>query len=447
MMNMILQVCIGMCVLGILVLIHELGHFVAAKLGGIRVLTFSIGFGKPLFQKNVGGTVYQIGAIPVGGFVHMAGEHPEDTRENADDEFTSKPIWLRACVAMAGPAANYLSAIVILWIVYVAGVKQETYLDRPVVGAAAESSPALEAGFQPGDSIIRINGVPIRSWEDVENRFSRQETVYEISYIRGGREAVALMTVPAARGYGMPKYPHGGLLPALPPVIGAVNPGQPAAEAGLKPGDEISAIDGRIIHSWYELSHVVSLFDTARAALNITIKRADTSFVTAITPVYNEEAKRYLLGITVGTPPSRIVRHGLSAAFRKALDKTWQYTTMIFDVVGKLFTKKVSARQLAGPLGIVQMSGVAALGGLSAVLNFMALIGINLAMLNMFPLIITDGGLLLFLILEALRGKPLSRKHQEIVNRIAIAFFVGLFIFVTFNDIQRTPLFFRLISK
>jgi regulator of sigma E protease len=447
MTSLLLQVIIGVLVLGILVFLHELGHFIAAKSFGIRVLAFSIGFGKPVLKITRGGTEYRFSMIPVGGYVHMAGEHPEDETAAAPDEFPSKPVWQRAVVVVAGPVANIISAAFILWVVFISGVNQEIYLDRPVVGAVADSSAARTAGFAAGDSIITINGHKVASWNDIEKHFTRQELDYQVTYSRDGQENTTLISVPAIKGYGIPDNPHGGLQPSLPAIIGIVTEGGPADEAGLEAGDVILTANDKTIHSWFELSGIVALYDSSAGPLAIGVLRADSSFNILTTPRFNKEMNRSLLGIQVGIPPARTVRYNPFQAFVKAMEKTWEYTAMIFNVIEKLASRKVSAKQLAGPIGIVQMSGMAALSGFSSILTFMALIGVNLAVINLFPLVITDGGVLLFLIIEAIRGRPLSRKKQEMINRAAIAFFLMLFLFVTFNDIQRFPFLMRLIGR
>jgi regulator of sigma E protease len=173
--------------------------------------------------------------------------------------------------------------------------------------------------------------------------------------------------------------------------------------------------------------------------MQLIVKRNDSTIILCPEPEFSKNESRYLLGILVAQPPTRIVKYSLTAAIPKALDKSWEYTTMIFDILGKLISNEVSPKQLAGPVGIIQMSGVVALGSFVALLNFMALIGINLGVLNLFPLIITDGGVLLFLLYESIRGKPLSLKAQAAFNRAAIIFFIMLFVYVTFNDIMRIP--------
>jgi len=185
------KIAIGIVILGILVLIHELGHFIAAKACKIRVLAFSIGFGKVLLHKQIGTTDYRISAIPFGGYVKMAGEHPEDGQADhvpGPDEFPSKPVWQRAIVAVAGPLANFVSAVLMLWFMFMSGVEQPTYYDRAVVGGVADSSAAMEAGLQANDSILTMNGKPIANWNDIEDRFSMLDKQYEITLLRGGEK-------------------------------------------------------------------------------------------------------------------------------------------------------------------------------------------------------------------------------------------------------------------
>ncbi len=445
---MIIQtVIIGALVLGILVFVHELGHFLVAKANGIRVLAFSIGFGKPLFTKTIGDTEYRISAIPFGGYVHMAGEHPEDEHESKPDEFNAKPIWQRALVAIGGPGANYIMSFFLLWFVFLMGVEQERYLDRPVVGAVAEGAVADSAGLQAGDSIVSVNGSPIESWTDFQQTLTEMDPAYDLELMRNGEQVRISLDMKNPMDAGIQGNPMGGMLPAVPAKIGQVQEQSAAMQAGLKEGDSIVAINGDTIHSWFQLSWRVSEYDSAGGPLGVTVERGDSTVTILATPAYSDQEDRYLLGISPAQAPTRTIKYGMFAAFNQAVERSWEYTTMIFDVLGKLFSRQVSPDQLAGPVGIVQMSGVVALGGLAAIMNFMALIGINLAVINLFPLIITDGGMLMFLALEKIRGKPLSLKSQMMVNRIAIAAFIALFLFVTFNDVRRIPQLFEILGR
>ncbi len=444
-MTSLLSIILGLVVLGILVFIHELGHFLAAKRFGIKVLAFSLGFGTPLYRRTINGTEYRIGAIPFGGYVKMAGENPEEERTGSADEFHSKPVWQRMGVAIAGPLFNYISAFIMLWVMFIAGIERPLYLDSPVIGAVVEGSVAELAGLVPGDSIAEVNGRRVYDWEEVETSFARQERSYTISVLRHGKRINFTLEMQPV-GAALPKSPTGGLLPALPAVVGEVLPGSPAEKAGIMKDDILISINDRPIHSWFELVSAVEK-TASGAKVSIDLLRSKKKITVALIPQYDSIAKKPIIGVRVGEGGSRTIRYSSGRAVVKALDKGWEFTTMIFDVLAKLITRKVSANQLSGPLGIIPASGFMMLQGLAPVLNFMALIGINLAVLNMLPLIITDGGLILFLIIEAIRRKPLSLKTQLAFNRIAIAFFLALFIFVSLNDIRRLPEYFRIFGK
>ena len=443
-MTLLLQLIAGLFVLGILVLIHELGHFIIAKACGVRVLTFSIGFGRPLITKIIGNTEYRISSIPFGGYVHMAGEHPEDGHEGASDEFTSKPVWQRASVAIAGPASNVITSILFLWILYMVGVQSQVYQKSTIIGTVEKDSPALKAGLEPKDSIISINNSLVKNWNQIKKEFTLQEKSYEISYTRKGEKKNVTIDMSYDENEGIPKFPLGGLEPVFPPRIGEVTSGSPAEKNGILPDDHILTIDNITINTWTQIPELVSNYDSILGPIQLVIMRDDSIVIINAVPLYNTDYKRFLLGIA---PATETVRYGMIEAIPKALEKSWEYTTLIFDMLSKLAKRKVSPKQLAGPVGIIQMSGAAALGSLTFLLTFMALIGINLAVINLFPLIITDGGVLLFLIIEGIRGKPLTLKTQLLLNRIAIAFFIALFVFVTFNDIMRIPKIFKIWGK
>ena len=444
-MTSILSIILGLVVLGILVFIHELGHFLAAKWCGIKVLAFSLGFGTPIYKRTVNETEYRIGTIPFGGYVKMAGENPEEERKGTPDEFQSKPIWQRMTVAIAGPLFNYLSAFIMLWVMFIAGTERPLYLERPVIGAVRDSSIARGAGLLAGDSIFTVNGRAVTDWEGIETAFAQQERSYTLAFVRQGTKQTVRMDMKHS-GASIPKDITGGLLPPLPAVVAEVLPASAAEKAGIKKDDRILSIDGKPIHSWFEL---VSTVEQSRAdmALSLVLLRGNKELPITLVPKYDSTAKKPLIGVRVSEGAGRIIRYSPARAVAKAIDRGWEFTTMIFDVLGKLIARKVSANQLSGPLGIIPASGFMMLQGLAPILNFMALIGINLAVLNLLPLIITDGGLIFFMIIEAIRRKPLSLKTQLVFNRIAIAFFLALFLFVSFNDVKRLPEYFRLFGK
>ena len=436
----ILQIVIGLLVLGVLVLIHELGHFIAAKSFGIRVLSFSIGFGKVIFKKEYKGTEYRISSVPFGGYVHMAGEHPEDEQKGEDSDFMAKPIWQRAVVAIAGPAANIVTSFLFLWIVFMGGVERELFLDDTTIGAITKDTPAKSSGLKPGDKILSINGKDVNSWEEINQELAFQYDEYDIAIIRNGVDTNMAISGELMKKSDRLKVPAAGLIPPYPALIGAVSEGSPAEVAGLKAGDTIIAIDNQSIHSWYQIPGAISAYNEVLGALQIIVKRNDFIQVLNVEPKMMKEENRYIVGITVAPPQTQKITYSPIVSISKAWSKTVEYTGMIFTVLKKLVTGGVSPKQLAGPVGIVQMSGTVAFGGLFALLNFMALIGINLGVVNLFPLVITDGGLLSLLLVEAIRRKPLSLKTQLFLNRTFMLLFLALFMLVTFNDILRVPL-------
>jgi regulator of sigma E protease len=443
--NMIISVVLGLLVLGILVIVHELGHFLAAKYFRIRVLAFSIGFGRPLWHKEINGTDYRVCSIPFGGYVHMAGEHPEDREAGAKpdpDEFTAKPTWQRAIVAFAGPAFNFIFALICLWVMFMLGEQRPLYLDSTVIGGTADSSASRAAGLISGDRIVSINGKPAANWDDMEAAFSRFDRQYSITVARGDSTFAVTLVMPLLKGKNLPA-PMAGLQTAMPPRIGAVLPGKPADKAGLRKNDLILSINGDTMGAWESVVQTISHYDTARGPAIIRVLRRDSVVALTILPAYDAVEKRFLIGMQAAQPASRVVKYSPRTAIVPALKKAREHAVLIFVMLRKLASREVSPENLSGPIGIVQISGILALLGPVVILNFMALIGINLAVLNLFPLIITDGGLLLFLLIETIRKKPLPLSMQSMINRIAIAFFIALFVYVTFNDIMRLPMVFE----
>ncbi|MFP4163132.1 MAG: RIP metalloprotease RseP [Chitinispirillaceae bacterium] len=444
-MTFTLAILIGIPVLGILVFVHELGHFLMAKACKINVLTFSLGFGAPLIKKSWKGTEYRISAIPFGGYVRMAGENPEEEHNGSPDEFSSKPIWQRALVALAGPVANFLFAMLLLWIAFMYGVERPLYLDNSIVGAVVDSSAADKAGFQPEDTILAINGQSVKGWGQIETHLGQQLKKYVLKVKRDDQILKLDMRIKRS-GPGIPENPTGGLLPpTLPSVVGSLTKNSVAKEH-LQKGDTLLSVDGKAVSCFEQFALEVGDYKPSDSAISINVKRQSKTFDVNLTPRFDSTRNRYLLGIGPAKPQSKYVSYGPGEAAGHMMDKSREYTTMIFDVLSKLFSGQVSASQLSGPLGIIPASGMMALQGFSNILDFMALIGINLGVLNLLPLVITDGGLIVFLGIEAVRGKPLSLKTQMTVNKVAMIFFLGLFIFVSINDIIRIPDFLRIFK-
>jgi len=439
----VLSIIIGILILGIMVIIHELGHFTAAKLLRFRVLAFSVGFGKVLLKKTIGETEYRISAIPFGGYVKMAGEQPDDEHTGEAHEFTVKPKWQRAVVAIAGPLANYLSAILMLWVMYMYGVEHPKYLDRPVIGFIADSSAAQAAGLAAGDSIVAVDGSSLSSWDELDDRFMSAGRELKVSVMRNSemQNHVILRNPQNGPLFSAPF----GMLPAVPAVVGRVNDTLPAGKAGLKSGDTLLKIDSIKLCSWFQISDILKQGKPG-VPRQVELNRNGALATYSVIPHFDSSSKRSILGIEMKQPEMRMIRYSPVPAFGRCLNRTWSFTTMIFDVFGKLISRQVSTTELSGPVGIIPASGAIALQGLSPILNFMALISINLGVLNLFPLVITDGGLLLFLLIEVIRRKPLAIDTQIRINQIAIAFFIAFFFYVSLNDIHRLPEIFRIFG-
>lgn len=431
-----MQIILGILVLSLLVLLHELGHFAAAKLLKIPVLVFSIGFGKPLLKKKIGETEYRICPILFGGFVQMEGDEPGKPSENG---FNSRPIWQRATVAIAGPMVNLVTAFLFLLVMYTIGTPFASYLDSTKIGFISNTSPAYNK-LMPGDVILTINGSAVEEWEEVDIALKDLSKSHKVLYSRNGIEDSTEFTIAIPDPDKIDQFDH-GIAPFLLPVVGDVGPGTPAAKGNLQTEDTILALNNTPINGWYQIPEVIAEIckDSAQAIV-FTVK-SDTIRNLEITPEYNSDAKRYLAGFS---PRAEfyIRKYSGSEIIMRSKNKFIDYFLMIFDVLGKVGRGEVSVGHLSGPLAIIMISGTAAQAGIAALLNFMALISINLGVLNLMPLVITDGGILSLLCVEAIMKKPVPEKVQQSLATAFTLIFISLFVFVSFHDIIRIPLFF-----
>lgn len=432
----VLQVVIGLLILSFLVFAHEFGHFIVARLVGIRVLVFSIGFGRKIWRKVIGNTEYCISALPLGGYVKLAGQDPDEEPSYGSEDYRAKKIWQRAAVVFAGPFANYLLAVVVLWILFMGGVRERPMVDDMVVGGVADTSAALAAGVAIGDRILELDGSKVSSWEDFYSGVAiRGGKSVRIKIDRNGRIFETTLTPKKLEIEGIGAFGDAGIFSREQPVVGTVLDSSAGAKAGLLPGDTILRVNGQRMHSWPQM---VSIVQAMKQEGRFDIKRGDSVLVLHITPIFNPQEKRYMVGIMRAPPQLVWKRYGPVAAAQKAYIRVNGMIETIYTVVKGLFGASISPRSMAGPIGIVQMSGSAAKMGIDALVIFLAMLSVNLAVINLLPLAITDGGVLLFLLLEKIRGRPIGRKTQAVVQQAALFFFIALFLFVTFNDIQRS---------
>jgi regulator of sigma E protease len=434
--SLLYQVPTGLIGLSFMVFIHELGHFAVAKWMGVRVHTFSIGFGKKLLKFKRGDTEYALSAIPFGGYVAMAGENPDEGGYGNADEFRQKPIPARLAIAIAGPLANFAFAVLILFGLYLAGVQEPN--TTMVVGDVEENSAGSHAGVVRGDELLRLNGKPIEGWEAFGQNFAMEGgRPVPLDIRRAGRETTLTLTAEINPKFGIA---FSGITSERQVEAEKLIPGKPAGLAGIQPGDRILAVDGIHIASGMALVEMVK--SSKGQPITITVSRKGERKDIQVTPVMDKENDRFIVGIMQKEIlPTMLVKLGPAQAFRKSISKNLESGTMVLRTFSGILTGKIKMKALSGPIGIVQMIGSSLRQSLQTFLEFMAVLNTNLAVLNILPLAITDGGLIVFLLLEAIRRKPLSLGTQSIINRVGISFFLLLFLFVTFQDIIRIPWF------
>jgi regulator of sigma E protease len=419
-------------VIGVLVFVHELGHFLAARRVGVRVLAFSIGFGPRLLGFTRGGTEYKIAAIPLGGFVKMAGETVEDQRSGAPDEFLSKSKWERFQVLIAGPAMNIALAILVLWGVLLQGADVPAYRDMaPVVGAIETDAPAARAGVQVGDRILRVDDRGVDTWDDflltIAGKARREVTLL---VDRGGqRQSVSV--IPTAEG----KYEIGdiGVLPATHPHIRSVTPGEPAEKAGLKSDDVILAINGETVSFARQLRELISRHEGR--PIVVRFARNGHTQELEVTPI-QRAAKEWAIGIGISDQLTH-VDPGFFEALEMSVVQNWEATGLIFRTLGGLFTGETSPRQLMGPVGIASLSGESAQAGIVPLLGLLASISLNLGLLNQLPIPVLDGGHILILLLEGVARRDFSMRVKERMLFAGFVLLMLLMVTVIYNDLTR----------
>ena len=418
-------------ILGILVFVHELGHFLAARRVGIRVLTFSLGFGPKLLKYKRGDTEYCICVLPLGGYVKMAGEATDEPRTGAPDEFLSKTKWQRFQVLIMGPVMNLLLAVFVLAGVLTQGSETALYLDEPpVVGVVTPGSPAEKAGILPGDRIVSVGGKPTETWDELEMRVgTKPDRELTIQYVRMGAERTAQL-----RSDSVGQYNFGdiGVQPDIYPLVQEVVPGDPADKAGLKVGDELRAADGRRLVSASDL--IEALSSKAGVAVDLTILREGAEQHIRLTPVLREG--RGKIGIRPSIP-TKLVKLGPVEAFTESVQTCWAGSGMIFEMVGGLFTGENSVKQLQGPIRIAQMSGEAAQSGWLYWFRFMAMLSLNLGLLNLLPVPILDGGHILIMGIEGIARRDFSMQVKERMLMAGFVLLMMLMVTVIYNDLTR----------
>ena len=441
-------------VLGIMVLVHEFGHFAMAKLCGVRVEIFSIGMGKRLLGIRRGDTDYRLSLLPIGGYVKMAGDAPGEAPTGDPGEFNAHPRWHRFLIVLAGPVANFILALFLLGVVAMYHHETDDFLSGAATNDYTLSgSPAAKAGIKPGDKIVHYADTENPDWEAVAMRslLNMNRTV-PFSYIDGGRRVnttiqVAATEADASAGDIISLLDHLGMVPRaqnMPVTVVEVVPNMPAARAGLKPGDQIEAIDGVEVHSVAML--LAYMQDQAGKPAKLEILRDGTHATLPVTPEQTtaDGTKGYRLGFTFVRPPVHVDRLPFGAAVAESAQENLKSALMIRDVLKGMAERRVSPKSLQGPIGIGQQVGMAARDSMWTLLRLMAMISINLGIFNLLPIPILDGGMILFLLIESLMRRDINQELKERVYQVAFVCLVLFAVMVIFNDVTKLPLFSKL---
>ena len=420
-------------VLGFMILIHEFGHYAVAKWLGVRVETFSIGFGKRLLGFRKGDTDYRISAIPLGGYVKMSGENPMDARTDDPAEFLNHSRWHRFLVAIAGPLMNIFLAIFLLTVVYMAHYEYPAFLDEPtLIGWIIKDTPAAKAGFQTGDKIVRIDGIENPNWEQVETKEALSPgQPLDVTVNRNGQIINKTITPEA---HGVDQIGMAGWSPKQPCVcITDLTAGMPAQKAGLKVGDEILAVDGKPMPALAAM--VESLKQTQDKPITLTVRRSSEIKTFTVQPVMNDKSYR----IGVESFPSKVTTLPFKEAVRLSIVRNERASLMILELVKKMVERKMSIRTIEGPIRIGQAAGEAASRkGWTPLLELTAAISLNLGIFNLLPIPILDGGVIMFLLIEGLMRRDISLRIKERVYQAAFVFLVLFAVMVIYNDLMKT---------
>ena len=415
--------------LGVLVFVHELGHFLVAKRAGIRVEQFSLGFPPKALGVTVGETEYCISWIPLGGYVKLAGMADFGREEVKGEpwEFQSKPKWVQMAVLAAGPAMNFLLGFLVILGVRL-GAGEYVFMTHTLIGRVKATSPLKAAGLLPGDRVGSVAGEPVTDWEEMTRAFARARGATVLVDLLRGEQALSLQVAfdPSAEALGID--------PFIPAGVGSLMPGYPAEVAGLRPGDRIVAVDGEKVVQWWEMSEKIS----ARPEQEIEIRwvRDGVELSAQIAPRAVEVEDKTVGRIGIGMPMDR-TPVGIGKAVRRSGSELMRFTGAIFMFIHRLVSGQESGRALAGPVAIAQMAGQSAQQGWEALFSFMALLSVNLAVLNLLPIPMLDGGHLTILTVEAVIRRPLSIRQKEVLQQVGFAFLLFLMIYVTFGDISR----------
>jgi regulator of sigma E protease len=419
--------------IGVMILIHELGHYWAARFFDVRVETFSFGFGPRLFGFRKGETDFRFSAILYGGYVKMAGEQPGE-ESNDPRSLLAKPRWQRLIIAFAGPFMNIVLAIAILTGLFMIRYPKLPVVHSPVIGYVAPGSPAQKAGLKEGDRIVQIDDVTNPTWEDVA--FKEMANVNQPLHVavdrQGSRE---LFTVTPEMD---PKLDVGsvGWAEQITVEVASVYPDMEAAKVGLKRGDILVSVNGQPIRSLSKLAEVINSADGQ--PVQLVYRRDDQTRTVTVKPTKNniDGQEHWMIGVTI-QPRMVITQLSLPAALRESVEQNFKSATVIYKFLQGIVERRMSARPLAGPIRIAQLSGEAAREGPTAFFGLMAMVSLNLAIFNLLPIPILDGGVILLLLVEMILRRDLSLQVKEAVIKVGFVFLMAIVMFAIYNDLSK----------
>jgi len=422
-------------VLGVLIFVHELGHFAFAKFFGVGVDVFSLGFGKRLFGFRRGETDYRVSILPLGGYVKMVGENPDEDLDGSEKEYLGKPKWQRLIILLAGPAMNILLAFVFTVGVYQLGIRVQADSDDPVViGLVEAGSPAGEAGLLAGDLVVTVNGEAMPNWEQFRVRIliAAGEPL-RLGVNRNGEDLTVPVTPETVEGQATGRL---GVTAPMPPEIGQLQEGGIAELAGLQVGDLVTAVDGEPIIHYNELIGAIS--DAEGAPLTLTVARGSESLQVPLTPGVNEAGQ-----LLVGFAPAeerifKVRSYSLAAAIPAAGAELKRQSLLLGEVLKRLFTGRMSVRTLSGPIEIARFSGGAArTGDPSVLLSFMAFISLQLGIMNLLPIPVLDGGQIALILFEGAIRRDLSLQVKERIMQVGVILLISLMAMVIALDVTK----------
>jgi regulator of sigma E protease len=438
-------------VLGIMVLVHEFGHFAVAKLCGVRVEVFSIGFGKRLFGFRHGDTDYRLSLLPLGGYVRMSGEAPGEETTGDPGEFSAHPRWQRILIGLAGPVCNFLLALFLMTGFYMMHNEVEAFRSQAAnIDFVSDHTAAANAGLKAGDLITRFDSVVNPTWEQVSLRAALNvgQTI-PVEVKRAGQTVNTMLAVPQPVGSDDFDFDTVGFVPRMqedPITVRQIEPDMPAAKAGLQAGDKILSVDGLTLHSVDAM--LAFLQQDNGKPIQLDVERAGKSFQIPLQPIMADAGsghKLYRIGFAPNLPPFKIQQLPLPEALHQSVKFNLRYSGLILEVLHRMVTRHFAVQDLSGPIGIARQTGLAVeQPGWQPIIGLMSIISLNLGIFNLLPIPILDGGVIVLLMIEGIMRRDLNQEFKERIYQAAFVVLLIFAAFVMFNDISKLQVFTKL---